>query len=70
MEATLSHERATTASDALRHPMRLRILEALNTRDLLSPIQFLRAGHAGDLPGLEGKSLRVQMSHVSYHFGS
>jgi hypothetical protein len=71
MSSTLSAEGMkgkTTASEVLRHPIRVRILEALNTRDRVSPVGFLRAGLAWDLPGLKGKSIQAQMSHVSYHF--
>jgi hypothetical protein len=59
----------TTASDALRHPIRVRILEALNTREVMSPVEFLRSGMMRGLPGLKGKVTRAQqMSHASYHF--
>lgn len=49
-----------TASAALRHPMRVRILEIVNERDM-SPIQFV---HQGLAPDKTQKSL----SHVAYHF--
>lgn len=58
----------TTVSEALRHPIRVRILEALNTHDVLSPVEFLHKGFALGVPGLEGKALDAQMSNVSYHF--
>jgi DNA-binding transcriptional ArsR family regulator len=66
MEATLT--KRTTAAEALRHPIRVRILEALNTRDEMSPVEFVRSGLMRGLPGIKGKSLSGQMSHSSYHF--
>ncbi len=68
MEATLDKSGKTTASDALRHPIRVRILEALNTRDTMSPVEFIRSGMLWGLPGIKGKSIAAQMSHASYHF--
>ena len=49
-----------TASAALRHPIRVRILEVVNERDM-SPKQFVNEGLAPD------KSSEA-LSHVSYHF--
>jgi hypothetical protein len=43
----------------LRHPLRVRILEVANGRDI-SPVQFLREGLAP--PGAYG------LSHISHHF--
>lgn len=48
------------AAEALRHPIRVRILEVLNERDM-SPVQFANAGYAGE------PDHRV-LSSVSYHF--
>jgi hypothetical protein len=50
---------AATVSAMLRHPLRVRILEVANERDL-SPVQFLREGLAP--PGAFG------LSHISHHF--
>jgi hypothetical protein len=50
---------AATASAMLRHPLRVRILEVANGRDI-SPVQFLREGLAP--PGAYG------LSHISHHF--
>lgn len=50
---------AATASAMLRHPLRVRILEVANERDI-SPVQFLREGLAP--PGAFG------LSHISHHF--
>ena len=58
----------TTASEVLRHPIRVRILEALNTHDILSPVEFLHKGFARGVPGLQGRTLDAQMSNLSYHF--
>jgi hypothetical protein len=57
-QAVQEHGRnATTTSAMLRHPLRVRILEVLNERDL-SPVQFYREGLA---PG-------YGLSHVAHHF--
>jgi hypothetical protein len=50
---------AATASAMLRHPLRVRILEVANERDI-SPVQFLRDGLSP--PGDYG------LSHISHHF--
>jgi hypothetical protein len=50
---------AATVSAMLRHPLRVRILEIANERDI-SPVQFLRDGLAP--PGAYG------LSHISHHF--
>jgi len=49
---------AATASAMLRHPLRVRILEVSNERDI-SPVQFLREKLA---PG------KYTLSHISHHF--
>lgn len=49
-----------TASAALRHPIRVRILEVVNERDM-SPKQFVNEGLAPD-------KTPEALSHVSYHF--
>jgi DNA-binding transcriptional ArsR family regulator len=51
-----------TASAALRHPMRVRILEVLNERDM-SPVEFL---HQGLAP--KSDTSQTTLSHISYHF--
>lgn len=54
--------RKPTASAALRHPLRVRILEVVNEQDM-SPIQFMLRQLAPDV-GVSSKSL----SSISYHF--
>lgn len=49
-----------TAAEALRHPIRVRILEVLNEYDM-SAVQFANAGYAGE------PDERV-LSSVAYHF--
>lgn len=57
-QAVQERERnASTTSAMLRHPLRVRILEVLNERDM-SPVQFYREGL---MPG-------YGLSHVSHHF--
>lgn len=48
----------STAANVLAHPLRVRILEVLNQRDM-SPVEFCREGFAP-----EG----TEVSHVAYHF--
>jgi DNA-binding transcriptional ArsR family regulator len=48
------------AADVLAHPIRVRILEVVNERDM-SPVHFANAGYAGE------PDHRV-LSSVSYHF--
>lgn len=54
-----------TACAPLRHPLRARILEVCNERDI-SPVQFVH----DDLfpPGITFKTHQNALSHVSYHF--
>lgn len=51
-----------TASAALRHPLRVRILEVVNEQDV-SPVQFMLRQFASDVE-ISAKSL----SSISYHF--
>lgn len=54
-----------TACDALKHPIRVRILEVLCEGDI-SPVGFL---HGGMLPpGVAFKDEANAISHISYHF--
>jgi DNA-binding transcriptional ArsR family regulator len=54
-----------TACDALKHPIRVRILEVLCEGDV-SPVGFL---HGGMLPpGVTFKDEANAISHISYHF--
>ncbi len=54
-------EKATVA-EAVRHPIRVRILEVLNERDM-SPTDFVNHGYADFYFGQ-----RPSVSHVAYHF--
>jgi hypothetical protein len=54
-------EKATVA-EAVRHPIRVRILEVLNERDM-SPTDFVNQGYADFFFGH-----RPSVSHVAYHF--
>jgi hypothetical protein len=51
-----------TTCDALRHPLRVRILEVVNEHPM-SPVQFINAGYAPDF-----KTKQQALSLVSYHF--
>src|SRR5215218_2267296 len=59
-----AHQNATVCA-ALRHPIRVRILEVLAERDI-SPIEFVRRGCLP--PGYEFDDDQAAESHVSYHF--
>lgn len=60
--AAKPQDRSTaTVSAMLRHPLRVRILEVANSRDI-SPVQFLRDGLAP--PGEYG------LTHISHHFSA
>jgi DNA-binding transcriptional ArsR family regulator len=48
----------STAASVLGHPLRVRILEVLNQRDM-SPVEFCRGGFAPE---------SMEVSHVAYHF--
>jgi DNA-binding transcriptional ArsR family regulator len=48
----------STAATVLAHPLRVRILEVLNQRDM-SPVEFCRDGFAPD---------GIEVSHIAYHF--
>jgi hypothetical protein len=61
--AAVTKER--TACDALKHPIRVRILEVMCEGDL-SPIQFINSGMLP--PGVKFKSEQNAISHISYHF--
>jgi hypothetical protein len=56
---------AQTACSPLQHPIRVRILEVANTRDI-SPVQFVNEQLWPD--GVGFKSRQHALSHVSYHF--
>jgi hypothetical protein len=51
-----------TVAEAVRHPIRVRILEVLNERDM-SPAEFVKQGYADFYFGY-----RPEVSHVAYHF--
>lgn len=66
MEAFAEHDERgvlkMTASSALRHPMRIRILEVLNERDM-SPVEFMNQKL---VPKFDNS--QKTLSHISYHF--
>jgi hypothetical protein len=51
-----------TVAEAVRHPIRVRILEVLNEEDM-SPTEFVKRGYADFYFGR-----RPDVSHVAYHF--
>jgi hypothetical protein len=58
MKATRAERDKSTAASVLAHPVRVRVLEILNERDM-SPIEFCREGFAPE---------NMDVSHVAYHF--
>jgi len=58
MKATRAERENSTAASVLAHPVRVRVLEILNERDM-SPIEFCREGFAPE---------SMDVSHVAYHF--
>jgi hypothetical protein len=57
-KATRAERDKSTAASVLAHPVRVRVLEILNERDM-SPIEFCREGFAPE---------KMDVSHVAYHF--
>jgi hypothetical protein len=55
-----------TPAQVLSHPLRVRILETVNERDM-SPVRFVREGLAGNR--LDHLGEREAVSHIAYHFG-
>ncbi len=58
MKATRAERDKSTAASVLAHPVRVRVLEILNERDM-SPVEFCREGFA---------PANMEVSHVAYHF--
>jgi Helix-turn-helix domain len=58
LKATRAERDKSTAASVLAHPVRVRVLEILNERDM-SPVEFCREGLAPD---------NMDVSHVAYHF--
>jgi hypothetical protein len=56
--ATRAERDKSTAASVLAHPVRVRVLEILNERDM-SPVEFCREGFAPK---------DMEVSHVAYHF--
>src|ERR1700742_2265135 len=58
MKATRAERDKSTAATVLAHPLRVRVLEILNERDM-SPVEYCREGFAPE---------NMDVSHVAYHF--
>lgn len=58
LKPTRAERHRSTAATVLAHPLRVRILEILNQREM-SPVEFCRAGFA---------PVGMAVSHVAYHF--
>jgi hypothetical protein len=58
VKATRAERDRSTSATVLAHPLRVRILEILNERDM-SPVEFCREGFAPET---------MDVSHVAYHF--
>ena len=57
-KATRAERERTTSATVLAHPVRVRILEILNARDM-SRVEFCRSGYS---------PADMDLSHVAYHF--
>ena len=57
-----SSKASSTIAEAVRHPLRIRVLEVLNEREM-TPTEFVDAGYADFFFGH-----RPTVSHVAYHF--
>ena len=55
------------ASAALRHPIRVRVLEAMHLHREISATSFVLEGMGKDLDVLRGRTPHQQISDVSYH---
>lgn len=53
--------------DLLRHPIRVRIIEACTDFGLLSPAQMVHWGLCADVESVKGKTGKQQLSHIAYH---
>lgn len=61
-------ERGTGRSlDALRHPLRVRIIEVCTEWGPISPKEIVNRGLCGDVLDLKRKSHKQQLSNISYH---
>lgn len=58
VKATRAERDRSTSAIVLAHPLRVRVLEILNDRDM-SPVEFCREGFAPET---------MDVSHVAYHF--
>lgn len=57
-----SRKEDATLAEALRHPLRVRILEVLNESEM-APVDFVKGGYADFYFGH-----RPDISHIAYHF--
>jgi hypothetical protein len=67
MMETGPRREAATSFDALRHPIRVRVIEACTDWGALSPIEIVNRGLCRDLEALKGKTHKQQLSQISYH---
>jgi hypothetical protein len=59
--------RKQTSLDALRHPVRVRIIEACVEWGTLSPVEILNRRLCADVESVRGKTPKQALSHISYH---
>ena len=53
--------------DALRHPVRVRIVEACTDWGTLSPVEMVNRGLCADIATLRAKTAKQQLSNIAYH---
>jgi hypothetical protein len=55
------------AFDVLRHPLRVRIVEAITEWGLLSPVEIRDRGLCADMEEVRNKTPKQQLSMIAYH---
>jgi hypothetical protein len=55
------------AFDVLRHPVRVRIVEAITEWGMLSPVEIRDRGLCADMETVRKKTPKQQLSHIAYH---
>jgi hypothetical protein len=62
----VTKRRRDAMAEVMRHPVRVRLVEACVARDRLSPTEFVDQGIGADLESMLGKTPKGQLSQVAY----
>lgn len=65
--AEVQGRREPRAFEVLRHPLRVRIVEACTEWGALSPVEIRDRGLCADMESVRSKTPKQQLSHISYH---